>query len=835
MALETAQNGFQTCTDTTEKTAWKRCFRTGMMLPLSNFLALNFFAQKYTDLPPNEIQCQVSTTPQHCQLALIDGNRLLTALGVVMPLCQFLTLPLVGVLSDAYGRKKALIVVFLLSNISLVTTDLFVFCNLSFCGSGETLLLPEHSKVGDLKLLAQKSFQRGFLKLITVDGHVLTNPEESLQAAGVQEGDRLTAVAQRASLSATFEAFALWCCGGNRVVTWGHPDRGGDCSSVQDQLTNVQQIQATFRAFAAILADGSVVAWGDPLYGAYGGDCTAVQDQLRNVQQVQATDHAFAGILADGSVVSWGHPDSGGDCSTVQDQLRNVQQVQATDDAFAAILADGSVVSWGDPEYGGDCIAVQDQLRHVQQIQATAGAFAAILADESVVAWKNSDCGGDCIAVQDQLRHVQQIQATAGAFAAILADGSAVAWGDRDSGGDCSTVEGHLNNVQQIQSTSSAFAAILADGSVVAWGHPDRGGDCSTVQDELRSVQQIQATACAFAAILADGSVVTWGDPDWGGDCSSVQDVLINVQQVQATFSAFAAILADGSVAVWGRPNKGGDCSAVQEQMQPFMNTQVCTTVLNAACVDLLKPRDRAAGMGIINALDTIAYVIGLLLGYHLQLKETYIVATGMNIVTAIYLFALFPETLPPEKRSWAQLKPSNFVPWDSIPILWRTQTLRNLSIVTGIAAFVDNSTNRMMGTYYQRKMDWSSRDSYSFEFYWDISMIVWMTCFFSLIVWYAGEVGAMAFGRVASTVYILVGVGLVRPAQAYINCCFCAGPMTFALPAVAGLKSRLVGEEEQGRMQAAISTVFMVAGSLGSLLGGLLFEKLGNVPLEGS
>jgi hypothetical protein len=34
------------------------------------------------------------------------------------------------------------------------------------------------------------------------------------------------------------------------------------------------------------------------------------------------------------------------------------------------------------------------------------------------------------------------------------------------------------------------------------------------------------------------------------------------------------------------------------------------------------------------------------------------------------------------------------------------------------------------------------------------------MTCFFSVIVWFAGEVGAMAFGRVASTVYILVGVG---------------------------------------------------------------------------
>ena len=38
---------------------------------------------------------------------------------------------------------------------------------------------------------------------------------------------------------------------------------------------------------------------------------------------------------------------------------------------------------------------------------------------------------------------------------------------------------------------------------------------------------------------------------------------------------------------------------------------------------------------------------------------------------------------------------------------------------------------------------------------------------------------------------------------KAYINCSICAGPMTFALPAVAGLKSRLVGEEEQGRASA--------------------------------
>ena len=58
-------------------------------------------------------------------------------------------------------------------------------------------------------------------------------------------------------------------------------------------LKNVQQIQACSSAFAAILADGSVVAWGA---AAWGGDSRAVQDQLKNVQQIQASSTAFAAI-----------------------------------------------------------------------------------------------------------------------------------------------------------------------------------------------------------------------------------------------------------------------------------------------------------------------------------------------------------------------------------------------------------------------------------------------------------------------------------------------------------------------------------------------------------
>ena len=63
-------------------------------------------------------------------------------------------------------------------------------------------------------------------------------------------------------------------------MTWGNPREGGNSSGVQDQLRNVQQIFSTAGAFAAIVADGSVVTWGSPHEG---GNSYRVQDQFRYI------------------------------------------------------------------------------------------------------------------------------------------------------------------------------------------------------------------------------------------------------------------------------------------------------------------------------------------------------------------------------------------------------------------------------------------------------------------------------------------------------------------------------------------------------------------------
>ena len=50
----------------------------------------------------------------------------------------------------------------------------------------------ESPKVGELKRLAQKWFGHGFLKLVTAEGKILSEPEKSLRTAGLQDEDYLS-------------------------------------------------------------------------------------------------------------------------------------------------------------------------------------------------------------------------------------------------------------------------------------------------------------------------------------------------------------------------------------------------------------------------------------------------------------------------------------------------------------------------------------------------------------------------------------------------------------------------------------------------------------------
>ena len=85
----------------------------------------------------------------------------------------------------------------------------------------------------------------------------------TLEEAGVGHEHRLTAIALEVEVVGTFDAFAAWCRGDDRILTSGLDCQGGNCLDVRRKLRQrstqiVDRIYATFAAFAAIMNDGSV-------------------------------------------------------------------------------------------------------------------------------------------------------------------------------------------------------------------------------------------------------------------------------------------------------------------------------------------------------------------------------------------------------------------------------------------------------------------------------------------------------------------------------------------------------------------------------------------------
>ena len=361
-------------------------------------------------------------------------------------------------------------------------------------------------------------------------------------------------------------------------------------------------------SFAALKADGSVVAWGGP---GRGGDPYCVTTSVNcgaaptgslssGVTSIFSSYGAYAALKSDGSLVVWGGASHGGEIScTISGSLchpvslaslsSGVRTVSSTQQAFAAVKTDGSVITWGAIIGGGDssCTpavgcspAPADSLSSgVAQVFAGYEAFAALKTDGSAVAWGNPAYGGDASApVGGTLTGLTDIMPNGYAFAARTSSGGVVTWGDGDYGGDsncpapCSpAAAGSLTSgVTAITSTNTAFAARKSDGTVASWGYATYGGDSSApVGGALTGVTSIFATNAAFAALRSDGSVVTWGDSAYGGDASCTPgascspapagSLASGVTAIFASQKAFAALKQDGSVVTWGDPEGGGD------------------------------------------------------------------------------------------------------------------------------------------------------------------------------------------------------------------------------------------------------------------------------------
>ena len=202
------------------------------------------------------------------------------------------------------------------------------------------------------------------------------------------------------------------------------------CKIMQDRLSKVQQLQATERAFAAILADGLVTTWGDR--------CRQTPRCCGLIFPGRGPPDNYSGVIPrhfPAGCCQMQRSDTAVVVCRLFHSARSAQQSAATSSHRACICRD--IGRWiGD--YLGRSMQTNTTLLWSHFFLAEDLQTTTAVSFRGIFQQVAAKCSGvtpllcaDCSTVQDRLSKVQQLQATERAFAAILADGLVTTWGDR--------------------------------------------------------------------------------------------------------------------------------------------------------------------------------------------------------------------------------------------------------------------------------------------------------------------------------------------------------------------------------------------------------------------
>jgi hypothetical protein len=219
-----------------------------------------------------------------------------------------------------------------------------------------------------------------------------------------------------------------------QVISWGMNFSGETTTNTPPGLSNVVAVDTVPVINMALLADGTITAWGDDGQG-----------------QLEAI-----GLLTDVTAIAGGFSDA------------------------LALRSDGTVevAAWGNNQQF--FTNVPPNLGNVTALAAGGSHSLALLGDATVVAWGQSPSATPFV-LPPGLVNVVDVQATLSGGLALRADGTVTALGD----GFSTPPPPGLSNIVAISAAfAEDFMALRSDGSVVAW---TAGGGLAGFRDPLPS------------------------------------------------------------------------------------------------------------------------------------------------------------------------------------------------------------------------------------------------------------------------------------------------------------------------------------------------------------
>lgn len=243
-----------------------------------------------------------------------------------------------------------------------------------------------------------------------------------------------------------------------------------------------------------------------------------------------------------------------------------------------------------------------------------------------------------------------------------------------------------------------------------------------------------------------------------------------------------------------------------------------------AYIADVSPPERRAANFGIIGAAFGIGFIFGPALGGWLGdfgLRVPFIAAGILTLINWLYGLFILPESLKPENRRSFSLRRSN--PIGALLDLRRHRLVLGLSVSYFISSLAHQVYPSIWVLYTGYRYEWDTKQTgLSLALVGLMAAIVQGGLARKLIP-KLGERRAAIVGFAIMAI-ALTGYGLAPEGWIVYPIIVFGSLSGLAVPAIQGMISRTVGDNEQGGIQGSLTSLQSVAGALGPLLAAAIF-----------
>lgn len=243
-----------------------------------------------------------------------------------------------------------------------------------------------------------------------------------------------------------------------------------------------------------------------------------------------------------------------------------------------------------------------------------------------------------------------------------------------------------------------------------------------------------------------------------------------------------------------------------------------------AYVADITTPEDRAARFGMIGAAFGLGFVLGPVVGGLLggiAQSLPFLVAASITVLNLLLVVVAMPESLSVSKRRRFTLRGAS--PIAPLSLLARSRVLRGLAIAYLLTNVANHALYNTFVFSTTARFGWSDLTTGVIFAVMGLAVAVAQGTVVGPIVKRLGERRSILLG-LATSALAFVGYAVAPSTWAIVAVIVIAAFGAMDEPAAQSMLSREVGEDEQGALQGALTSVMSLAAVIGPMVGSATF-----------